>query len=186
VTGQKAGIDFAFTDEERDLLKKLVRTSIEHEFFSGEHEHFDIPETLKVKVGAFVTLKIKGELKGCIGYIRGMMPLDQTVQQMAIEAAFHDPRFMPLNKEEWKDTEIEISVLTPLKKVVSPEEIKVGIHGIYLENGSNSGLLLPQVATEHGWDRQTFLEYTCLKAGLKPDAWKLDDTTVYVFSADVF
>lgn len=186
MTGQKTDIDFAFTDEERNLLKKLVRVSIEHELFGGEEEHFNIPDNLKEKHGAFVTLKTKGELKGCIGYIRGMLPLDLTVRQMALEAAFHDPRFMPLSEAEWKDTEIEISVLSPMKKLEKLEEIEVGVHGIYLENGIDSGLLLPQVATEHGWDRETFLEYTCVKAGLPPDAWKSKDTTIYIFSADVF
>jgi AmmeMemoRadiSam system protein A len=186
VAHQKAGIDLSFTDDERDLLKKMVKTSIEHVLYGGQEEHFDVPETLKVKFGAFVTLKTKGDLKGCIGYIRGKMPLDQTIRQMAVEAAFHDPRFMPLSKEEWKNTEIEISVLTPMKKMKSPDEIEIGIHGLYIESGIDSGLLLPQVATEHGWDRQTFLEYTCMKAGLKPDAWKSEDSTVYLFSADVF
>ncbi len=183
---KKAGIDLHFTDEERALLKKLAKNSIERVLFGTEEAHLNLPDRLKTEMGAFVCLKTKGDLKGCIGYIRGQMPLDQTVRQMAVEAAFHDPRFMPLDKAEWKDTDIEISVLTPMKKIERIEEIEVGVSGIYIEKGGCSGLLLPQVATENGWDRKTFLEFTCLKAGLPRDAWKSKETSIYVFSADVF
>jgi AmmeMemoRadiSam system protein A len=186
MTGRKAGIDLRFSDEERSLLKKLARNSIEKVLFGKEEEKLDLPDVLRKKMGAFVCLKTKGELKGCIGYIRGQKPLDQTVKQMALEAAFHDPRFIPLNEQEWNDTDIEISVLTPMKKIGSIEEIEVGIHGIYIEKNACSGLLLPQVATENNWDRETFLEYACMKAGVSRDAWKSKDTDIYVFSADVF
>ena len=186
MAAKKAGIDLHFSDEERRLLKELARDSIEKVLFGKDAEELRIPETLKKKMGAFVCLKTTGELKGCIGYIRGQMPLDETIRQMAVEAAFHDPRFMPLSEEEWKDTDIEISVLTPMTKIGRVEEIEVGVHGIYLEKDFNSGLLLPQVATENGWDRETFLEYACMKAGLPRDAWKSKETAIYVFSADVF
>jgi AmmeMemoRadiSam system protein A len=186
VERRKAGVDLHFSDEERNLLKRLVRASIEKALFGKEEEKLPVPASLKQKMGAFVCLKTKGALKGCIGNIQGQMPLDETICHMAKEAAFHDPRFLPLNREEWPDTEIEISVLTPLKRVTGIDEIEVGIHGIYLENGMDSGLLLPQVATENGWDREEFIEYTCMKAGLPRDAWKWKDTNVYVFSADVF
>jgi AmmeMemoRadiSam system protein A len=105
---------------------------------------------------------------------------------MAIQAAFDDPRFSPLQKNEWKDINIEISVLTPMKKLSDVSEIKVGVHGLYIEKGPYSGLLLPQVATEHRWNSIAFLENTCYKAGLPKDAWKSKDTVVYIFSADVF
>ena len=186
MTASKAGIDLHFSDKERDLLKKLARNSIEKVLLGKGEEPLELPEVLKRKMGAFVCLKTKGDLKGCIGYIRGQMPLDQTVKQVAVEAAFHDPRFMPLSEEEWKDTDIEISVLTPMRKIEHVEEIEVGINGVYVEKGTYSGLLLPQVATENGWDRKTFLEHTCMKAGLARDAWKSKDTDIYVFSADVF
>jgi len=140
---------------------------------------------LKKKMGLCVP-QDQGELKGCIGYLRGEMPLDETVTRMAVEAAFHDPRFAPLDADEWEHTEIEISVLTPMKKIRDVNEIQVGVHGLYIENGGSSGLLLPQVATENGWDRQTFLEYTCMKAGLPNHAWQSDQTNIYIFSADVF
>ena len=186
MAGQKAGIDLHFSEDERRLLKELARTSIEEVLFGKTGRPADIPETLKRKMGAFVCLKTKGELKGCIGYIRAQMPLDETIRQTAKEAAFHDPRFMPLSESEWKDTDIEISVLTPMKRITDIEEIEVGINGIYIEKGIESGLLLPQVATENGWDRKAFLEYTCMKAGLPRDAWKSPQTRIYIFSADVF
>ncbi|HOG40797.1 MAG TPA: AmmeMemoRadiSam system protein A [Syntrophorhabdaceae bacterium] len=175
------------SDEDKDNLKKLAYDVIESAL-SGKQIKGSMPSSdiLKEKRGAFVTLKKKGELKGCIGYIKGVKPLYETVQEMAIQAAFHDPRFAPLEKDEWKDIDIEISVLTPMKKIQSVDEIEVGTHGLYIEKGFYSGLLLPQVATENNWDREAFLGYTCWKAGLPEDAWKHKDTKIYIFSADVF
>jgi AmmeMemoRadiSam system protein A len=183
---RKAGIDLHFSDDERRLLKESARASIEEALFGKKAPDVDMPETLKKPMGAFVCLKTKGELKGCIGYIRATRPLDEIVKRMAKEAAFHDPRFLPLEPSEWVDTDIEISVLTPMTRIADVEEIQVGVHGIYLEKGMESGLLLPQVATENGWDRRLFLEYTCMKAGLPRDAWKSPETRIYIFSADVF
>jgi AmmeMemoRadiSam system protein A len=186
MVGQTAQDDLHLTDTERDLLRRIAQNSIEHALFGKKEEIFEIPESLKKKRGAFVCLKTKGELKGCIGYIREQMPLDETVRQMAVEAAFHDPRFVPLDESEWRDTHVEISVLTPMRKIDSVEEVQVGVHGLYVENGMNSGLLLPQVATENNWERDTFLEYACMKAGLPRNAWKSEKTDIYVFAADVF
>jgi len=174
------------SEEDKKQLKELARDTIKEVLFGKQKEQFQGSEILKEKRGAFVTLKKKGKLKGCIGYTRGVRPLYETVQEMAIQAAFHDPRFAPLEKKEWKDIDIEISVLTPMKKIENIDEIEVGIHGLYIEKGHNSGLLLPQVATENNWDRETFLDYTCWKAGLQKDAWKSPDTKIYIFSADVF
>ena len=100
-------------------------------------------------------------------------------------AAFRDPRFPPLREDELADLEVEISVLSPMRRIKNAEEIQVGRHGLYLEQGSCRGLLLPQVASEYGWDRHTFLKQTCVKAGLPPDAWKDPDTRIFVFSADI-
>jgi len=176
----------ALTEKEKDFLKKLARDTIKARLFKKKFEKQDIPETLKQHQGAFVTIKKKGELRGCIGYLKGYLPLHETVEQMAVQAAFHDPRFDAISKEEFKDLEIEISVLSPLKKIENIEEIQVGVHGIFIEKGFYSGLLLPQVATEYGWDRKTFLEHTCYKAGLHKDAYKEKDTHIYIFSAEVF
>lgn len=184
--GQKAEANLHFSDDERRVLKELAKNSIEKVLFGKKEEKLNIPQALRKKMGAFVCLKTRGELKGCIGYIKGVMPLDDTIREMAVQAAFHDPRFIPLEQEEWKNTEIEISVLTPMKRIKDIEEIEVGFHGLYIENGFNTGLLLPQVATENRWDRITFLEYTCMKAGLSRDAWKSRETQIYIFSADVF
>jgi AmmeMemoRadiSam system protein A len=141
---------------------------------------------LKENRGAFVTLQKKGQLRGCIGYIEGHGPLHNTIKEMAEAAAFRDPRFSPVKEKELPELDIEISVLTPLQRVKDVNEIQVGTHGIYIKKGWYSGLLLPQVATEYGWDRQTFLEHTCQKAGLPSAAWKEKDTEIYIFSADIF
>jgi AmmeMemoRadiSam system protein A len=141
---------------------------------------------LSEKRGAFVTLKTHGQLRGCIGHIQAIKPLSQTVIDMAQAAAFQDPRFPPLSRQELKDLSIEISALTPFRPIKSIQEIQVGKHGLYIERGYHSGLLLPQVAEEYGWDTQTFLEHTCQKAGLPKDAWKDSNTKIQIFSAEIF
>jgi hypothetical protein len=140
---------------------------------------------MKKKMGAFVTIKKHGQLRGCIGYIEAIKPLYTTVTEMAKAAAFDDPRFPPLRKQEMKDLTIEVSVLTPLREIQDTTNITVGRHGIYIVKGFHAGLLLPQVAIEHNWDRITFLEETCRKAGLPVSAWKDKGTKIYVFSAEI-
>jgi AmmeMemoRadiSam system protein A len=108
------------------------------------------------------------------------------VAEIAAASASKDPRFYPLKEEDLKNFTLEISVLSPLRKIDGFDEIEVGKHGIYLEKGYYRGVLLPQVATEHGWDRETFLRQTCIKAGLPTEAWKSEDTEIYIFSAEVF
>ncbi len=141
---------------------------------------------LKEKRGAFVTLKKRGHLRGCIGYIKAVKPLWETIEEMAVAAAFHDPRFPALKDDELKDLSFEISVLSPLQRINNIDEIEVGKHGLYIISGYNSGLLLPQVAIEYGWDRETFLQETCYKAGLPPQSWIDQETEIYIFSADYF
>ena len=174
------------SDEEKRQLKELAKGAIEETLFGKDREKREIPETLKQKAGAFVTLKKRGELRGCIGYTRAVLPLCDVVEKMAIESAFHDPRFNCIVEAEWEDVDIEISVISPMHRIESVDEIEVGVHGIYIEHGGHSGLLLPQVATEYNWDRDTFLEYTCYKAGLSKDSWKSNDVKIYIFSAEVF
>lgn len=135
--------------------------------------------------GCFVTIKSHGNLRGCIGCFTSDKPLWATVQEMSIAAATKDPRFYPLHRDELDDIAIEISVLSPLKKIESVDEIEVGTHGIYIEKNMYRGVLLPQVATEYGWDRETFLAQTCLKAGLDADAWQ-SEADLYIFSARIF
>lgn len=176
----------AFSEKEKEQLKEIAKNAIESVLFGKSEEAFKPGDNLKEKGGAFVTVKKKGDLRGCIGYIRAVLPIFETVKEAAIQAAFHDPRFNPVDRKEWADIDIEISVLTPLQKIKDIKEIEVGKHGLYIEKGYNSGLLLPQVATEYSWDRRTFLEHTCDKAGLRKDEWKSKDATIYIFSADVF
>jgi AmmeMemoRadiSam system protein A len=171
---------------EKEQLKQLARQTIKSILFGNDRDEFEPTDTLKEKRGAFVTIKKNDQLRGCIGYLKGVLPLYETIREMAIQAAFRDPRFSPLQKKEWEDIDIEISVLTPMKKIDDASEIEVGIHGLYIERGPYSGLLLPQVAAEHHWDNVTFLENTCYKAGLPKDAWKAKDAVIYIFSADVF
>ncbi len=136
--------------------------------------------------GVFVTLKQGDTLRGCIGTLQAGEPLYRTVVSAAISAAVSDPRFRPLSEEELDGTDIEISILTPFHPVDDMEEIVVGEHGLYIQKGYRAGLLLPQVAAEYGWNRTEFLEQCCLKAGLDPDEWKSEDTTIMIFSAQVF
>ena len=135
--------------------------------------------------GAFVTLEVDGQLRGCIGYPLPYKPLAQTIQEVAVSAASQDYRFEPLRGEELDRLKIEISVLSLPKPVQSPEEVEVGRHGIIISKGNYRGLLLPQVPVEYGWDRETFLSHGCLKAGLRPDEWK-KGAEIEIFTAQVF
>ena len=180
------GVIMALSEVEKKALLDIVRKTIEAKLTGKSIPELHLgSEALKEKKGAFVTLKKHDHLRGCIGHIEARKPLDKTVGEMALAAAFDDPRFPPLKRDELKNVVVEISVLSPLKEVKDIDEIEVGIHGLYITKGYSSGLLLPQVATEYGWDRLTFLRETCYKADLHRDAWKDKDTKVYIFSAEV-
>jgi len=184
---KKVGVDLGLTEEEKKTLHHIAKTVIENKVKGKPGPDFKIESPiLKENRGAFVTIHKRGQLRGCIGYIEGHGPLHKTIEEMAEAAAFKDPRFTPVTDRELSELELEISVLTPLKRIKDVNEIQVGKHGIYIKKGWSSGLLLPQVATECGWDRQTFLEHTCQKAGLPSTAWKEKDTEIYIFSADIF
>ncbi len=172
---------------DKKTLLKLARNSIEEYLKSGRRALLPNAEGVLGEIrGAFVTLHRKGRLRGCIGNIVGRMPLVETIREMAIASAVGDPRFHPVSLAEMQELDIEISVLTPLERITDVNEIEVGKHGILMTRGMYSGVLLPQVATEYGWDRETFLEETCHKAGLPADAWKDPTTSIEIFSADVF
>ncbi len=175
------------TDQEKKTLLEIAKRAIISKAGNKELPKLtmDLP-ILKEKRGAFVTLKKRGHLRGCIGYIKAVKPLGDTVQEMAVAAAFHDPRFPSVKDEEIRELSFEISILSPLQKIHNIEDIEVGKHGLYIVRGYNSGLLLPQVAIEYGWDRESFLKETCCKAGLPPKAWKDKETEIYIFSADHF
>lgn len=184
---QKVGIDSGLNDEDKKILLQTARKSIENAITRKDAPKVVSKSTIfKEKRGAFVTLTKHGLLRGCIGYVLPIKPLDETIIEMAQAAAFRDPRFSPVTKDELSELEIEISVLTPVTEISDINEIDIGKHGIIIERGVYSGLLLPQVATEYGWDRITFLEHTCNKAGLPIDAWKMEGTKIKIFSADIF
>jgi AmmeMemoRadiSam system protein B/AmmeMemoRadiSam system protein A len=184
---KKVGVDLGLNEEEKKTLHQIAKTVIENKAKGKPVPDFKIESLiLKENRGAFVTIHKRGQLRGCIGYIEGHGPLHKTIEEMAEAAAFRDPRFTPVKEKELPELEFEISVLTPLKRIKDVNEIQVGKHGIYIKKGWSSGLLLPQVATEYGWDRLAFLEHTCQKAGLPPHAWKEKDTEIYIFSADIF
>jgi AmmeMemoRadiSam system protein B/AmmeMemoRadiSam system protein A len=190
-TGQKeekkAGVDLGLNEAEKKTLHHIAKAVIESKARGKSVPAFNVEsDLLKENRGAFVTIHKRGQLRGCIGYIEGHGPLYKTIEEMAEAAAFRDPRFSPLKEKELPEIDIEISVLTPLRKITDVNEIEVGKHGIYIKQGWYSGLLLPQVATEYRWDRETFLEHTCQKAGLPSKAWKERDTEIYIFSADIF
>lgn len=174
------------SQEERLELLSIAKETIEAHVRSRKVPEFrPTSQALAEKRGVFVTIRRDGILRGCIGLIEGTRPLWQAVRDMAVSASTKDPRFPPITEKELPEIEIEISVLTPLERVESIEEIKVGQHGLYVRRGFYSGVLLPQVATEHGWNREEFLEHTCMKAGLPRDAWK-KGTEIHKFEAEVF
>jgi uncharacterized protein len=135
--------------------------------------------------GAFVTIFCNGELRGCLGRVTSDWLLPDLVRHLAQEVADSDPRFTPVDPRELKDIALEVSVLTPEREILSIDEIELGRHGLIVEQGSRKGLLLPQVPTEHEWDRETFVSQTCLKAGLPVDAWR-HGARLLVFEAQVF
>ena len=176
------------TRDQRSRLLLIARDSIADALEKRRTELADdaFDETLRRPAGAFVTLTILGDLRGCVGSIHPVAPLFRAVSNSAINAAFRDPRFPPLRKDEFTRTAIEISVMGPIEPVRDVEEIVVGRDGLIVSRGRNTGLLLPQVATEYGWNRDVFLEQTCRKAGLPGDAWRLPDCRIERFPAEVF
>ncbi|HAG49972.1 MAG TPA: AMMECR1 domain-containing protein [Deltaproteobacteria bacterium] len=172
--------------EDKLLLLKIVRETIESYIKTKKIPPFNVssPALLEHR-GAFVSIKTKGNLRGCIGIFASEKPLYLTVVDMAVATATQDPRFIPLTATELSLITIEISCLTALKKVKDTTEIEVGRDGLYIVKGYCRGVLLPQVAVECCWDKETFLEHTCLKAGLPSDGWK-DGADIYTFEAEVF
>jgi AmmeMemoRadiSam system protein A len=180
-------VDRPLNDEEQKVMLSIARHAIQEAVgqIKVDRISYDSP-IFHENRGAFVTLHNKGALRGCIGFIFAVKPLVETVREMAVAAALRDPRFTPVDIAELPAVDIEISVLTPLREIQDISEIKVGEHGIYVQRGHNTGLLLPQVASEYNWDRETFLQQTCRKAGLAQDAWHDEATTIKIFSAQVF
>lgn len=180
--------EFILSEEDKQQLLHEARRSIENLFWDVDQPALDIEKcssALKTKCGAFVSLHKNGVLRGCIGQMTGDKPLLKVVRDKAVWAAINDSRFSPVTEDELDEIEIEISVLSPLRKIRDISEIELGVHGIFIVQGYSSGVFLPQVATETGWDKETFLGHCARdKAGIGWDGWK--DADIYIFTATIF
>jgi AmmeMemoRadiSam system protein A len=176
----------SLSEADRRALLDLARWAIA-EAVSLQRPAGSIPQSgvFVDKRGVFVTLHARGRLRGCIGVVEAFEPLGESVARCAASAALHDPRFSPVRAEEFPEVQIEISVLSLLEPI-RPENIEIGKHGLLILQGSNRGLLLPQVATEHKLGREQFLEETCRKAGLNAQAWQEPETQILGFTCEVF
>lgn len=173
---------------EQKTALNIARKTLE-EYFAGQDYLLTNEETklLAQSGGVFVTLWKKRELRGCIGFYESGQPLANSIKEMALAAALKDNRFSPLTSDELSEIKIEISVLSPMKKIFDINEIKLGKHGIYVERGKRNGLFLPQVAPDNNWDAATFLNTLCIeKAGLEAGCWRDSKTSLYTFTAQVF
>ena len=183
-------MDFEITKEERRYLLTSVRETITARLESREpnYPQIEAPENsaLHKPCGAFVTLHKGNALRGCIGRMSASFPLEKTVKLMAVEAAFGDPRFPPVSGSELSKISIEISALSPMSVCPDPLSVKVGTHGLYLVYGGRSGVLLPQVPVEQGWNLDEYLEYICIKAGLPPGSYNANGAVLSTFTAVVF
>ncbi len=182
---------YALTEEEGrmalDLARKALTSALQGETYGAR----GLPPVFEEKRGVFVTLKKGGELRGCIGIPYPVMPLGEALIEAAICSGLQDPRFPPLRTSELSSTHLEVTVLTsPERLTVAPEQrpdaITVGKHGLIVKSRGCSGLLLPQVPGECGWDNREFLDHTCIKAGLRPGCWKYDDVEVFSFEGQIF
>ncbi len=187
-SGEERAMATPLNAEQKEGLLKLARDTIGTYLNKQEARAANTADPLLNEVrGVFVTLHKNGQLRGCIGNIIGRQPLYTGVRDMAIASATQDPRFPPLTAAELPHVEIEISVLSPLKKVDDPADIILGEHGVLVRKGFHSGVYLPQVATETGWSKQEFMDSLCAhKAGIEPRAWQTGECEIYVFTAEVF
>jgi len=174
-------------DADKIALLQLARQTLEAYFRDAGAPSCDPSrDALMARKGAFVSLHNSGELRGCIGQLFADSELCRIVQHCVISSATEDTRFPPVTEDEIKRLEIEISVLSPFRRIRDIEEIEVGKHGLYMVQGHFRGLLLPQVATQYHWDRITFLTQTCHKSGLPATAWQDPRTLIHIFEAEVF
>jgi len=173
-----------FSENEKKELLNVAKDAITGYVTNGKVPEVEMKNPkFKTDGAVFVTIKMNGSLRGCIGHIQPIMPLYRSIINNAVAACSSDPRFPPMKKDELKDMDVEISILSPLEPLKDVKNIQIGKHGLVISKGMQRGILLPQVAKELGWDRDTFLEQICLKAGLPRDAWK--DADLYTFTAEV-
>ncbi len=174
------------TENDGKALLAIAREAIRHCVQNQTYHPAPREEkALNKRSGCFVTIKQNGQLRGCIGNFQAREPLFKEVADMAMASASQDPRFAPMREDELADFKLEITVLSPLVKIDDTSVIEIGKHGIYIEKDFHRGVLLPQVATDYGWDRETFLCQTCIKAGLPADAWRSQDADIYIFSGQI-
>ncbi len=176
-----------FTLEQRRILLGIARTAIASALAAEplpDAPPLPWPALLQPR-GVFTTLYLGGQLRGCVGYALPIRPLFRAVSETARAAAFEDSRFLPVTPEETRELKVSLSVLSPLFPV-TPAKVEVGRHGLVVSDGIRRGLLLPQVPVEHAWDRETFLDQTCHKAGLPLDAWRRPGIEIQAFTAEVF
>ncbi len=179
-------VQHRYSEQQRSALLNVARQTISARLgLASKIPARTTEPALLEPSGVFVTLRKGAALRGCIGQVESLFPLWDTVAEMAVASAFHDPRFPPLKADEIKEVNIEISVLAPLSKVADSNEIEIGRHGLVIEKEGLSGLLLPQVASSRDWDAPTFLRETCRKAGLNPNDWK-SGAAIWKFEAEVF
>ncbi len=174
------------SQEEKQVLLAVARKAIVCALKQQEF-HFPVSATggLKQPAGAFVTIRIDHKLRGCIGQIESEKPVIEVVAEVAVKAALDDPRFPAMTLTEVEEATLEISVLSPLRRINGPEEIELGTHGLVVALGKQRGLLLPQVAAEYTLDRETFLKAAMQKAGLPPYAWRFPEVELFVFEAEI-
>ncbi|HMD43974.1 MAG TPA: AmmeMemoRadiSam system protein A [Candidatus Acidoferrum sp.] len=175
----------SLSKQERTEILQLARESL-REAICHKRQILTVPDTgiFGLRRGAFVSLHLDGKLRGCIGIVEPAETLGRTIAECAVSAAREDPRFAPLRPEETENVQIEVSVLTPPAPIAA-EDVSIGEHGLLIEQGARRGLLLPQVAVEHGLDRERFLQETCRKAGLPLDAWKSKETRIFGFRCEI-
>ena len=193
-------MNFSITEQEKKALLAEAREAIAAKLEGRQPQYRREPSLQKAVTegvsalakpcGAFVTLHSSDgrgrKLRGCIGRMGAASPLEKTVRGMAVEAAFSDPRFPPLEASELSRIDIEISVLSPMEPCADPYSVKVGLHGLYLTHRGRGGVLLPQVPVEQGWNQDEYLDYICVKAGLPPRSYEAPGAELYTFTAVVF
>lgn len=179
-------MNLTLSENDRRELCEIARESIAAKLFRRESSQRTPGEGCLQPGGVFVTLHENGQLRGCIGRMHSGRPLSETVRDMSLAAAFEDPRFMPLSKAEYSEIAIEITVLGPMIRIHGKDDFSIGTHGLYIAAKGRSGVLLPQVATEYGWDKEEFLSQLCLKAGLPQTAWREAGAELFAFEGLVF
>ncbi len=171
---------------DRAALLGIARAALLHHLGLAPAPALPTAGPLAEERGAFVTVYVAGELRGCIGTFRPIGTLAETVSHMAVSAASEDPRFPAIRERDLAELAVSVSALAPTMRISDPRTVEVGRHGLVVRRGFARGTLLPRVAVEHGWDTEAFLRHTCLKAGLPPTAWRDADTEIEVFEAEEF